>query len=481
MKVQFFTYLKRHAIPGIIACLCIMASACSQPISGVVYFDSNNNGTQDANEAGAGFVKVMVRHDGEVTAEGLTAQTGTFTAYVRGEPGEYCVEVDPSDPNLLNLVPEGAGLAVGKASIVKAAGINISPSGKEDGDEPPDNTPPDDKTPDDKTPDGKTPKEDTPDDQTGKEDDTKNDSQPTAKNVQNGICQDYGKKRMKGMDVSIGVKGNFAGMISKMDSRLEKKCYAGELCELTFMYPKGCSLKLEPPEYLSFAAAPATALPQQPAEAESEDQAAIATKAKASISASVTAEPSPSQTQSQMKVNKIYMQVNDDIPAGETKLTLKPKVVCADDTHSLPTLPMRLIRESDIRAMPNLEEVGDQFKYDITIENRGKSAIKDGYLIVTLSAGLQITAVDEGCNNLGLSMECSDINVESGKKRTKTVVGKIWSTDEQAATIEAVFSEEKSALEVVAQPVSWVPQIAIDEMKKLEKEADQPKKEEGEK
>ena len=384
MKNQLLRIARFLPLWGILFSIGFIVSGCSSSVTGRVFFDQNNNGEYDTTEPGVPFVKMMITVDGEKNAEGNTDVYGRFKTTLKKRSGKICFKIDNQS---LTDVEEsvGANLSISKAAVLG------TPTASADEDEEIEE------------------KEETESDTSDAEEDKPATTKPTttapaappipAAWTTDGYCETL-KKGSGTYSKNIPIPVEAEGGISDLPDKVKQTCYAGEDCEISLPFTSGCTFKKpDPPAGLTYTASTS------------------ATVSK-SMKALETDSDAPSVSVSQFEVQVLKFKVNNDIELGTTEVTIQAKEDCAGTIVNLQPAPIELVREVkvDVRLALKDGEVpgaGKETTFIATVKNKGKSMLKEGYLVVELPDGISFDRADHDCDNLGEKARCKIVDLKS--------------------------------------------------------------------
>lgn len=386
-------YLKfAPAIAAIIVSL--LLSSCGSSVGGVTFFDENNNGVIDSNEAGVPYAKIIVSRDDNVIAEKYTDETGAFFVQIKAKAGRVCIRPDLSSAQ--QYFNQSLAESTGKSDVIKALSL-----GKETETVP------------------------ATENSSGSNDtsSTNTETQATTKScgTEGWISGQYCRcVTYKGFEINIPVTKNYSEALREMPKRLETKCVTGSECDIKIIYPTGCQLDtLCLPDAISLYPTTQTGI--------TFDKTLNCVGFTEEQKAQTTETTSASIAVSGFKVVVLKTKTKDDA-TGE--YTISPTATCPGSVtpeQSLPQIPLTIAY--DISVALDQKHLGElkskkQITVIFTITNNGKSPLVKGELSYTIPDGATLASkLVDGCtksdSGTSAKIKCELDKIASGDFRTR--------------------------------------------------------------
>lgn len=380
-------------LPAIILfCGCLWLSACHGKIDGVVYLDSNGNGAKEPEEGRlAGVVLKAYDEDNEIIGTVTTDSKGQFHFSTPG-PADYCIMVEKS-----SLAP-ATGLSA-PALHVRAVQVqkDLFSAG-------PSTTTPSTATSPTTTATSTTttaPSTSTTTVSANPGTTSANSNPaPVRKNPAppGTLCSGTNTLSVR---LDVAVQRDYAAALNQFPQPSQQIYQSGDTFTIKLPHPEECQLEsLFLPDVLELAH---TTQPQLLQFDPSLNQVAFLqpppTDAKAAVIDAAT-----------LDVRELNVRVRDDIAPGEHSVSIAPKALCPGDKEiDLPTIALTIKAAPRVELrlhLDGLATLGGVLPFTIEASNKGGASYKEVRVLMTAANGLQISQVDQGCNNLGMKAEC---------------------------------------------------------------------------
>lgn len=473
-----------HAIAwGLLFSLWLGLSACSGEIQGKVFFDENNNGTQDTGEKGVPFAQITVKKDNETLTTGFTRMDGSFELSSKG--GTYLFSVDTSSIDFETALRQASPQTPPKTKPEEEQNQGQSQQSAQAPQQQSGSGLPDFKTsslvPEPTKPAAETgTAANTVTDSAASQDNTEKDGQKDSDQTKPDSTSGSTKKTAEEPDlpdgwtdqgfrvvvkkasskrVAIPILVDWEGSAEKhLDTIGKQTCTLGTPCNFSLVTLKGCKTSIGLFTGASLSAASSSANQGAVYHPDMnlvtiEDSRPFSVSKASTLN--TTSKASASSVQPAVVQRKLSLDIASDIPisqAGTFEATLKPTATCGKQEVSLGELSLSVVRDIVPRFTIALQ--GDtKEQLEATVVNDGKSPLKEGEALITFETKqpVKITQLDADCRDLGDRVQCSVKDLGSGQSQSWKVSFEITPTSDGATDVTIKGS---LSIKGVTQPIT---------------------------